>query len=216
MTAREAFLQQDDSTDNVESLIKKHEDFDKAISSQQEKINGLGRFFPCDKKNVLLGQVANQLVNSDHYDSPAIREKRQQILDRWEGLKGALIEKRSKLGESQTLQQFSRDADEVENWISEKFQIAQEENYRDPTNIQQKHQKQQAFEAELSANSDRISVLITAGQNLINNAKCQGGEDAVSQRLRALNDQWELLVKTTTEKSHRYVIYTMKYNIIRF
>lgn len=133
----------------------------------------------------------------------AIQEKRQQILDRWDRLKGALIEKRSKLGESQTLQQFSRDAEEVENWIAEKFQVAQEENYRDPTNIQQKHQKQQAFEAELGANADRIAVLISAGQNLINNAKCGGGEDAVSNRLRSLNDQWELLVKTTTEKSHR-------------
>ncbi|KAI6209533.1 Spectrin protein 1 [Aphelenchoides besseyi] len=190
MSAREAFLTQDDGTMNVESLIKKHEDFDKAITSQQEKINGLG-------------QVAGQLVGSDHYDSPAIQEKRQQIFDRWERLKGALIEKRSKLGESQTLQQFSRDADEVETWIAEKFQVAQEESYRDPTNIQQKHQKQQAFEAELTANSDRIAVLITAGKNLIDNAKCAGGEDAVSQRLRALNDQWDLLVKTTSEKSHR-------------
>ncbi|KAI6173416.1 Spectrin protein 1 [Aphelenchoides besseyi] len=165
MSAREAFLTQDDGTMNVESLIKKHEDFDKAITSQQEKINGLG-------------QVAGQLVGSDHYDSPAIQEKRQQIFDRWERLKGALIEKRSKLGESQTLQQFSRDADEVETWIAEKFQVAQEESYRDPTNIQQKHQKQQAFEAELTANSDRIAVLITAGKNLIDNAKCAGGEDA--------------------------------------
>lgn len=42
---------------------------------------------------------------------------------RWEQLKKALIEKRSKLGESQTLQQFSRDADEIENWIAEKFQV---------------------------------------------------------------------------------------------
>lgn len=57
MTAREAFLNQDDSADNVESLIKKHEDFDKAIASQQEKINGLGT-------------VAGQLVNAQHYDSP--------------------------------------------------------------------------------------------------------------------------------------------------
>ncbi|KIH60024.1 spectrin repeat-containing domain protein, partial [Ancylostoma duodenale] len=83
------------------------------------------------------------------------------------------------------------------------FQVAQEENYRDPTNIQQKHQKQQAFEAELAANADRIATLITAGQNLIDGAKCAGGEDAVSARLKALNDQWELLVKTTTEKSYR-------------
>lgn len=82
--------------------------------------------------------------------------------------------------------------------MAEKFQVAQEETYRDPTNIQQKHQKQQAFEAELSANADRIAVLITAGQNLINNAKCAGGEDAVSNRLRTLNDQWELLVKVNT------------------
>lgn len=54
----------------------------------------------------------------------------------WSKLKQALIEKRSRLGESQTLQQFSRDADEIENWIAEKFQVAQEESYRDPTNIQ--------------------------------------------------------------------------------
>lgn len=46
MSAREAFLNQEDATgDNVESLIKKHEDFDKAINSQQEKINALkGKF----------------------------------------------------------------------------------------------------------------------------------------------------------------------------
>ncbi|GMT03322.1 hypothetical protein PENTCL1PPCAC_25496, partial [Pristionchus entomophagus] len=191
MSAREAFLAQEDPTgDNVESLIKKHEDFDKAITNQQEKMNALKSF-------------ANQLINNGHYDGPAVARKQDEIQRRWDQLKDALIEKRSKLGESQTLQQFSRDADEIENWIAEKFQIAQEENYRDPTHIQQKHQKQQAFEAELAANSDRIATLITAGQNLIDASKCQGGEDAVSARLKALNDQWELLVTTTKEKSFR-------------
>lgn len=47
-----------------------------------------------------------------------------------------MIEKRSKLGESQTLQQFSRDVDEIEAWISEKLQTASDESYKDPTNIQ--------------------------------------------------------------------------------
>ncbi|CAD5229447.1 unnamed protein product [Bursaphelenchus okinawaensis] len=190
MTAREAFLNADDGTDNVESLIKKHEDFDKAIASQQEKINGLSEF-------------AKELASRGHYDTGAIDKKNAQILDRWESLKGALIDKRSKLGESQTLQQFSRDAEEVENWIAEKYQIAQEESYRDPTKIQQKYQKQQAFEAELTANADRISVLLSAGENLINNAKCGGGEVAVSDKLRSMKEQWDLLMKTTTEKSYR-------------
>uniref|UniRef100_A0A915I8Y9 SH3 domain-containing protein n=1 Tax=Romanomermis culicivorax TaxID=13658 RepID=A0A915I8Y9_ROMCU len=124
MSSREAFLKQEQvSPDNVESLIKKHEDFDKAINSQQEKISALENF-------------ADQLIKANHYDADAIKSKRDQVLDRWARLKDALIDKRSKLGESQTLQQFSREADEIENWILEKLQVAQEESYKDPTNIQ--------------------------------------------------------------------------------
>ena len=55
---------------------------------------------------------------------------------RWAQLKDALIDNRSKLGEAQTLQQFSRDADEMENWLQEKLQIASDESYKDPSNIQ--------------------------------------------------------------------------------
>jgi spectrin alpha len=47
-------------------------------------------------------------MSSDHYGKPEIQMKKQEVLSRWEDLKEALIEKRSKLGESQTLQQFSR------------------------------------------------------------------------------------------------------------
>ena len=64
---------------------------------------------------------------------------------RWEKLKEAL--KGAQLGEHQTPQQFSRD--EIETWMLEKLQSAQEENYKDPANIQSTHQKHQAFEAEL-------------------------------------------------------------------
>ena len=60
-----------------------------------------------------MATFADQLVAAEHYASPAIDCKKVQVLDRWRNLKEALIEKRSKLGESQTLQQFSRDADEV-------------------------------------------------------------------------------------------------------
>ena len=62
--------------------------------------------------------------------------KRYTFFERWRRLKAQMIEKRSKLGESQTLQQFSRDVDEIEAWISEKLQTATDESYKDPTNIQ--------------------------------------------------------------------------------
>lgn len=118
-------------------------------------------------------------MSAEHYAAPQIDSKRKQVLDRWRHLKEALIEKRSKLGESQTLQQFSRDADEMENWIAEKLQLATEESYRDPANIQSKHQKHQAFEAELAANADRIQSVLAMGQNLIEKRQCAGSEEAV-------------------------------------
>jgi spectrin alpha len=131
----------------VEALIKKHEDFDKALTSQEEKMAQLQAF-------------ADQLVSSGHYAEHEINDKKQQVIDRWEKLKDALIEQRSRLGESQTLQQFSRDADEIENYMTSKLQFATEESYKDPANIQSKHQKHQAFEAELAANADRIQAVL--------------------------------------------------------
>uniref|UniRef100_A0A8D3D4X2 Spectrin alpha chain, non-erythrocytic 1 n=1 Tax=Scophthalmus maximus TaxID=52904 RepID=A0A8D3D4X2_SCOMX len=193
MAAREAFLASDDkgdSLDSVEALIKKHEDFDKAINVQEEKIAALQSF-------------ADQLIGADHYAKPEIFNRRKEVLDRWRRLKAQMIEKRSKLGESQTLQQFSRDVDEIEAWISEKLQTATDESYKDPTNIQSKHQKHQAFEAELHANADRIRGVIDTGNALIQRGACAGSEDAVKVRLNALDEQWQFLVNKSAEKSQK-------------
>ncbi|KAL7376331.1 hypothetical protein ABVT39_005765 [Epinephelus coioides] len=193
MAAREAFLASDDkgdSLDSVEALIKKHEDFDKAINVQEEKIAALQSF-------------ADQLIGADHYAKPEIFNRRNEVLDRWRRLKAQMIEKRSKLGESQTLQQFSRDVDEIEAWISEKLQTATDESYKDPTNIQSKHQKHQAFEAELHANADRIRGVIDTGNALIQRGACAGSEDAVKARLNALDEQWQFLVNKSAEKSQK-------------
>ena len=56
---------------------------------------------------------------------------KKDVSKRWEKLKEALIEKRAQLGESQTLQQLSRDADEIEIWMLQRLQLAQEENNKD-------------------------------------------------------------------------------------
>ena len=58
------------------------------------------------------------------------------FVHRWATLKAALVERRSKLGESKTIQQFSRDAEDIEAWVSEKLQTVLDESYKDPTNLQ--------------------------------------------------------------------------------
>ena len=49
---------------------------------------------------------------------------------------------------------------QVSGWINEKLQLALDESYRDPTNLQAKLQKHQAFEAELAANRNRVDAVV--------------------------------------------------------
>lgn len=65
-----------------------------------------------------------------------IQERRQQVLDRYRRFKDLSIMRRQKLEDSYRFQYFRRDADELEKWIQEKLQIASDENYKDPSNLQ--------------------------------------------------------------------------------
>ena len=64
-----------------------------------------------------------------------VAERRASILAQWSHLKSALVAWRHKLGQSQSLQQFKREADEVEVWMGEKMQTATDDSYKDPTNL---------------------------------------------------------------------------------
>lgn len=65
-----------------------------------------------------------------------IQERRQQVLDRYRRFKELSSVRRQKLEDSYRFQFFRRDADELEKWIQEKLQIASDENYKDPSNLQ--------------------------------------------------------------------------------
>ncbi len=47
-----------------------------------------------------------------------------------------MMEYRSRLGESQTLQDFSRDAEEIEAWIADKLTAASDEPVKETQNLQ--------------------------------------------------------------------------------
>ncbi len=69
MAAREMSMADDvDGDTGVETLIKKHEDFDRAIASQEEKIRDLQA-------------VADRLGDAEHYDTGGIDQRLQQVSD---------------------------------------------------------------------------------------------------------------------------------------
>lgn len=98
MAAREAFLATDDkgdSLDSVEALIKKHEDFDKAINVQVSSVRWVSqaacaflihqadpRLSPQEEKIAALQSFADQLISADHYAKPEISSRRNEVLDR--------------------------------------------------------------------------------------------------------------------------------------
>merc|ERR1719317_1638217 len=84
----------------------------------------------------------------------------------------------------------------------EKLQVVDDgQGIQDSTNIQSKHQKHQAFEAELAANKDRVESVVKMGQNLIDREKCSGSDEAVKTRLESIVEQWEVLTQKISEKS---------------
>lgn len=78
-------------------------------------------------------------------------------MDRRDKVKDKCRRRQEKLAQAQAYQEFRRDADELSNWIQEKYEFATDESYRDLSNLLPKLQKHQAFEAELKANNKRLS-----------------------------------------------------------
>uniref|UniRef100_A0A803SLM5 Spectrin alpha, non-erythrocytic 1 n=1 Tax=Anolis carolinensis TaxID=28377 RepID=A0A803SLM5_ANOCA len=127
-----------------------------------------------------------------------IQERRQQVLDRYHRFKELSTLRRQKLEDSYRFQFFQRDADELEKWIQEKLQIASDENYKDPTNLQGKLQKHQAFEAEVQANSGAIVKLDETGNLMITEGHFSS--ETIRTRMQELHRQWELLLEKMREK----------------
>ena len=69
---------------------------------------------------------------------------------------------------------------------------------QDPTNLQGKIQKHQAFEAELNANESRLEAIDTSGKQLIDDEHY--ASEQVQERLDELHELWRHLFDKSKEK----------------
>lgn len=188
MAKQEAFLANEDlgdSLDSVEALIKKHEDFEKSLAAQEEKIKALDIF-------------ATKLIDGSHYAADDVAQRRQMLLARRSALQEKSAARRQLLEDSNRYQQFERDCDETKGWISEKLKFATDDSYLDPTNLNGKMQKHQNFEHELNANKSRIEDITSLGTELIE--KKHYASDQINQRTQEIVVLWETLVQASDKK----------------
>ena len=111
-----------DSIDSVQALQKKHDDFEKSLKAQEEKMRAYAVF--CDK-----------LVAYGHYDKSSIQSLKNRILQQRKALADHSSQRRKILEDSYQNQQHRRDTEEMLAWITEKLAVASDDAHKDPSNV---------------------------------------------------------------------------------
>ena len=88
------------SVDEVDSLLKKHENTEKLIASQDEKVANLCEF-------------GEPLVENGHSEAEKIKDRVRAVCERRNKLNEELQTRRQKLEESKKMAQFYQDVVEV-------------------------------------------------------------------------------------------------------
>ncbi|NXQ26015.1 SPTN5 protein, partial [Alaudala cheleensis] len=188
LSSKEAFLANEDlgdSVSSVESLQRKHTQFEKALEAQMEKINEMASF-------------AQQLTQNKHYDSENISNRCQAVLRRKQRLLENAAARRHLLEESRLLQKFLKNSFEVAAWINEKNSIAQDDSWKDPSNLQTKLQKHQTFQAEIMANRNRLDSIKSEGEKMLHEKHY--APEAILSRLQEMEELWEELLASCQDK----------------
>ena len=85
--------------------------------------------------------------------------------------------------------------------MNEKLQTASEASYRETSNLVQKQQKHQTFEAELTANKGQLDNVLSTGQALVNSTP--RSRETVEAKLKDLNELWNFLGDMSSNKGQR-------------
>lgn len=191
MIKQNAFLENNDlgdSLDAVESLLKKHDNFEKSLAAHEEKIKALDEF-------------ARKLVESGHYASEDIETRRQAFLEKRKHLMDRSNARRSLLNDAFNYQQFTIDYDDAKFWIVEKLKISLDENFSDLTNLTEKVAQHENFQKEISANKDRIEEITAKGNELVQD-KHYAMED-IESKTNDINTLWKQLANAIENKKSK-------------
>jgi len=156
LSQQEHFLSKDDTPVNLEQAenqLKRHEAFLTTMEANDDKIN-------------TLLQVADTLVEKDHFDADKIGKRAENITGRREDNRQRALDQHEKLKNQVKLHEFLQDLEELAEWVQEKYATSQDESYRSAKTIHSKWTRHQAFEAEIAANKERLFEAEKSAQEL--------------------------------------------------
>ncbi|KAG2457680.1 SPTN5 protein, partial [Polypterus senegalus] len=177
-----------DSVDSVQSLLRRQDELEDLMKALDQKIAAL------EKR-------AEKLRQQGHYAEKTIKQRVQAVQNRRMHLGKASERRRKMLQASQKFQEFNRDAGELHLWMEEKFKIAEDESYRDPTNVLRKLKKHEAAEREMSANEVRLEELKQACETLL--ADGHYASDIIKEKTKEVCNRWLALQRKMMDKGDK-------------
>lgn len=138
------------SVEEVNAQLKKHNEFEKLLDTQDEKL-------------VALQENGENLIAQRHFDSATIAKRLDEVIKKRSKIRALCDYKRKMLEAGLLHTQFVRDVGEAESWIGEKQKKLEAETSKGQVSSLEdkikKLQKHQAFQAELAANHSRIQEI---------------------------------------------------------
>jgi len=89
----------------------------------------------------------------------SIDERRNQAVTRRVAVKEVAAARQVALDASCKFYSFSADVNDLRGWMADKLKTANDESYRDLTNLERKLQKHEAFVQELHANEGQLHAV---------------------------------------------------------
>ncbi|XP_023280049.1 spectrin beta chain, non-erythrocytic 2-like [Seriola lalandi dorsalis] len=167
-----------DSVDSVHSLLGRQEELEGLLKALDQRVHHFR-------------ERSLELINQQHYAAKHIKERSRSIQTANVRLKDSSTERRSLLLASKKYQEFQRDADELLLWMEEKFKVAEDESYRDPTNVLHKLKRHEAAEKEMQANQVWLDRLVQLGQEML--AEEHYNSQSISRKSTQLSSRWRRL-----------------------
>ncbi|XP_056249803.1 spectrin beta chain, non-erythrocytic 5 [Seriola aureovittata] len=167
-----------DSVDSVHSLLGRQEELEGLLKALDQRVHHFR-------------ERSLELINQQHYAAKHMKERSRSIQTANVRLKDSSTERRSLLLASKKYQEFQRDADELLLWMEEKFKVAEDESYRDPTNVLHKLKRHEAAEKEMQANQVWLDRLVQLGQEML--AEEHYNSQSISRKSTQLSSRWRRL-----------------------
>ena len=173
--------------EDVDSTIKRHEDFTKTMHAQEERMAGFV-------------ETADRLLEAGHVESASIQDKKERVAGARHRLKEKMTEKRGLLEESKLFQEFRTQVQEMNDFITDKKRLLRDDAVG-LGNLNNKAKKHEVLEGEIKANSSQLKVLNRTGQQMINRNHFKA--EQIGEDLRGVNQAWEDLVDSVKDKGSR-------------